>query len=331
MHIETHIESSHEGEKSTRKQRAELWTRRQKNLVDCQGSYFFVNSDNEPFRFRCVVNPKRFVQYSGPLSESREALVQHGSTSTDRRQHFFATVGVPNYGGFLDGYFNASDNRRLIEIVLESPSIRYLRAETVGGDACDVVGTETPYGRVTFWLASNRGHSVRKMEYHKKAGDLLASGRPMSMPRQEADENEPRLDTFSMILEEVEVKNLEGAWVAVGGKLTQVDRYSDGAEYLDVFTCTRDRIELTPAFDGTDAFKIDLANGATIANWDEPKSSGLRHIWRDGDVVLAHADYSADLETHIKLTSSVSRLIASVGGVILLVIAAILLRKRSAN
>jgi hypothetical protein len=51
-----------------------------------------------------------------------------------------------------------------------------------------------------------------------------------------------------------------------------------------VSTYTRSEVELKPVFEGTDAFKIDLEEGARVSDWDASGTNSF-YIWRDGKLI----------------------------------------------
>jgi hypothetical protein len=83
------------------------------------------------------------------------------------------------------------------------------------------------------------------------------------------------------------------ATVPVSGRytITTARQLSNNRKIIEECTFTRTEIVLNPSFEGTDAFVIDLPNGAFVSNLDD-RESGVAYVWHNGKMVPA-SDYEA--------------------------------------
>jgi rhodanese-related sulfurtransferase len=243
----------------------------------------------EPQRARLVIAKDLCVLSSCPVSKPTPPAA--GSASKDTAI-MFAVRGLNRYhGGPLDGYFPPTGNRRVAEIMAESPNLRLLKEERVAGVPCKVVEAATPHGTYTVWLDRARGSLPCKVQYRVDGGDFHEYWDPIRfsqkmMPTPDGEKHPGTEETG--ILEDIVYERTGDAFVPMAGKFTRVDAYGD-ARLSDVFTYQRSEFQLNPNFEGTDAFVSELREGARIS-YASDQRSGVKYEWRGGKVVIGGTD-----------------------------------------
>jgi rhodanese-related sulfurtransferase len=213
----------------------------------------------------------------------------------------FAVKGLNRFhGGPLDGYFPPTGNRRIAEILAETPTLRVINDEVVEGVPCKVVKARTPHhGEYTMWLDQDRGCLPRRVVYtlgpddrHEYWDRIPFS--ELTVPGPDGKQHGGTEE--SGVLEGITYQRIADAFIAVSGRFTRVESHGE-ARAASVYSYTRSDIQLKPHFDGTDAFAPDLAEGARITNTME-RRSGVKHEWRGGKVVIAGTDKGGDVPTY---------------------------------
>ena len=241
----------------------------------------FGNTWEDPNRTRAirsfmVVEPPLCVWSSCPLSKPDPPM--SGIATGDWAQ-LFAAKGLNRFhGGPLDGYFPPSGNRRIAEIMLESPTLHLLKDELIGGIPCKVVEARSPHGTYMMWLNREQGCLPQKVMYKVEPADLHEYWDPipfsqLMMPGPDGKEHGGTED--SGVLEGISYQRIGDALVAISGRFTRADSYGD-VRLSAVYSYTRSDIQLKPHFEGTDAFVADLPEGARITNMME-RHSGVKY------------------------------------------------------
>ena len=262
----------------------------------------FGNTLEDPNRTRAirsfmVIEPPLCVWSSCPLSKPDPPM--SGIATGDWAQ-LFAAKGLNRFhGGPLDGYFPPSGNRRIAEIMLESPTLHLLKDELIEGIPCKVVEARSPHGTYMMWLNRERGCLPQKVMYNVEPADLHEYWDPipfsqLMMPGPDGKEHGGTED--SGVLEGISYQRIGDALVAISGRFTRVDSYGD-VRLSAVYSYTRSDIQLKPHFEGTDAFVADLPEGARITNMME-RHSGVKYEWRGGKVAIAGTGNGGDVPTY---------------------------------
>jgi rhodanese-related sulfurtransferase len=203
------------------------------------------------------------------------------------------------HGGPLDGYFPPSGNHRIASIMAESDNPRLLKEEKINGVQCAHIEAVTPHGTFTMWLDRSKGCLPSKVSYmvgpddfHEYWDPVLFSRKLMPGP----DGNQHSGTEENGVLEDIVYERVADAYVPVAGKFTRVDVYGEFKQW-SMYTYKRTEIQLSPRFEGTDAFVSDLRDGARITNTADSRS-GLNYEWRGGKVVIAGTDNGGDAPTY---------------------------------
>jgi hypothetical protein len=266
--------------------RVVFWFRRDGDLLDISGSRELLSKKKQgSSRFRHVVGPEICIDYNW-FPARHKGPFAGVATENLQGQRVRLLSGV-DYAACLDGYLPGSGGVRVAERLLAASDLRLRGTEPVGGVPCIGVEGTTPYGVFTMWIAQNKGCSPLKVACKKGRDDLIEPQTKVSQADLDPNllKGQPPVG-WSIVLDEVELLQKGDAHVAVGGRVTETWRLSGGRELPYSRRYKRTEAELEPNFKGTDAFVIDLPEGAPITNLDVPKS-GVLYEWRGGKVVVA--------------------------------------------
>jgi len=266
-----------------RSSRLEFSMRRDGKLWDISGLRLVPPKEgrNLSRRFRIVAGNEIIVLYSKPIPLERiRGGIVHIKDAETKRMGLF---DVADYSLPLDGYFPGTDGNRLASLLLGVDNAKAGAREEIDGVPCVPIRGVTKYGTITMWIATSAPFTVVKASLEKKGGDLSSHGVRLSDP---ATGSQRTMTHWSIVLDKVTVSELgkQKQRVAVSGRLTDTYRLSDGTHVTSVYTFKRTEVTLQPDFKGTDAFQIDLPDGARVTNMDDPES-GVEYQWRQGKVV----------------------------------------------
>jgi hypothetical protein len=272
--------------------RYEYRIRRDHDQIDITGHSLSLdkNTATKPNRTRDVVNDKLYVSYA--WLTTKRGLPDRATASRDLRRYLedVTPIAAGYYGGPLDGYAGRNSTR-LAERLLKADTARILKQQAIDGVTCKIVRGHTPLGTIELALAENKGCLPLRAVCEKGPDDLDEDNKT----RIGKEKTGPRLDQptvrVSCVLDRVVVAAVDGYYVTVGGRWTRTERASDGTGLATEDICKRWDIDLHPSFKGTDAFKIDLAEGARV-DLEDDENSGVVYKWHNGDVVPAYAAFT---------------------------------------
>ena len=304
-------------------QKSEAWIRRDGDRMDSIGKYVYVGKEAKSYNFRSVIDKERFIQHTAPLSGD-DAKVDSkkltAATSIDRRQYFFRVGRVPHYGGFLDGYFGGIDFQSIFTIMLDAPDAKVVEGETIDGVATKKITATTKFGEAKIWIDPANGYTLRKIEFRRNP-EAAKTNTKSDGPKKTPEER--RLVSQLLVMDKVTTKSINGVHVPDSGSLQIESKYSDNAVVKLVFHCQRSEIDLAPTF-ADDAFRMQLPNGVAVFDWDHPQS-GLRHVWKNGKIDLADADFSLDAKSRFATTRN--WLLIAINGIVLIILAILVVKR----
>ena len=179
----------------------------------------------------------------------------------------------PINGGPLWGRMFGSNYKNVADLLIESGNVQlHKNRENINGSVCYVVEAITRYGKVTAWIAPEKGYNALKWSIQKEPGDLFNDG-PV---------------TVSSWLAEFVADDLQKVgdfWVTKVGRMTFSIRYND--EYPIKTKITKHKykvsdIQIGPDFEALEAFKIDFPDGTPVQIKQAP---GVRYVWQNGKPV----------------------------------------------
>ncbi len=223
-------------------------------------------------------------------------------------------------GSILEGYMNKIDGKCLADLVLEADDVSTRGVESINGFPCIRIFSKTRYGSVELWLDEKNGYLPRQYVFRKSADDFYSDGQKL----RESDfwwEGQSNIKGVfrsedSRILDRVEIGKEAGLFFIKSGRIIASSSLSNGNNSSYETTYKRTKFDPTPNFSEND-FKIDLPNGMSIYNEDDP-NSGVAYEWQDGRIVPAYSDFSASTEGKWSKTSGFLVFIWLVGGIVLL-------------
>ena len=307
------------------RQKAELWIRRDGDRIDISGSHIFLELlPDLSWTGRSVVNSKEWITASRKVEQK---AYKGGVYSANLKEGLRQALCALEHGGFLDGYFELFPQRRLMEFLQEAHDLHASREETVDGTPCKVVEGTTPYGVITAWLAPSKGHLPLKLLYKKGPNDLLGPGTPVTAGSINRPGEVIQTQGVTGLLDGVEVKPLNGAYVCVAGRFVQTQRLTRGPDCVSEYATRRKDIDLHPNFEGTDAFESPLAPGAVMTNNEDP-NSGIIYRWTGKRLAPEYDDFSGTAQGSWRSRQRFIVVLWGLGGMLLLGLAAWFWRKR---
>lgn len=192
------------------------------------------------------------------------------SENYDEAQKRF--LDAPKYGGPLCGRIYGNSHKSVAELLSGDPNV-YLRdeRENINGVPCYVLEATTEHGKVTAWIAPDKGYSALKWSIHK-TGDDLFNDRPISSK------------SWLAVFDAVELQKVGDVFVTKDGNFTLTIKGTDGTTRVASYKYETSDIQLNPDFDILGAFKIDLPDGTRVYMKEYP---GIRYVWKNGQIVPA--------------------------------------------
>jgi hypothetical protein len=217
--------------------------------------------------------------------------------------------------GELDGYdVLTHPSKRLAAVLQEYHDLRILGEEMIGETLCKVISAKTPYGEYTLWLAENMG--CLPLKWTHKAGPTDKNSYSGGKTYAEVDKD---LLSTDRTIDNIVIQKFDQVFFPVRGQIIIIQRSIKYGEIKDVFSITRDKIQLNPSFKEED-FSIDLPEGSRVIDNDR---SGVLYESRGGQIVpAAHADFSESAEGEWSKRSPWLRIVGwLVSGLALLIVA----------
>ncbi|MHC4244054.1 MAG: hypothetical protein ACYSU4_16740, partial [Planctomycetota bacterium] len=150
--------------------------------------------------------------------------------------------------------------------------------ENINGAACYVLEGTSQYGKVTAWIAPEKGHNAMKWVIEKDSHHLF-DDTPLSGKW-------PSVESSMCVFNLRELHEIEGqdgmVFVPKSAHFAHIISFRDGTRNVDHYKYETSGIQLNPDFEALGAFKIDLPEGIRVFNKDVP---GLKFSWRNGGPV----------------------------------------------
>jgi hypothetical protein len=243
-------------------------------------------------RRRCVIRAGYAVQYSYGFDVGTYAPPEFARCrALPRNKEAFtreARASMPYAFWFLlSGAIPGDKGATIVDVLRDCPDVE-LRSdmETVDGHRTYVLRADTEGGDYTVWVDPESGYLPRRIRVHKQADDMLF-GRPVSyISEQRLNAGLPVMQkkSWTYLLDSVKVKRIGEHRVITGFSGEEDTELVTGTHMHRRASFEVTDVELTPSFEGTHAFVIDLANGALVFDLDnEDKQLPLRdgHILSD--------------------------------------------------
>lgn len=177
-------------------------------------------------------------------------------------------------GDFLEGAFSVGNGTDHIADALAGAKDLQVSSDQIGDVPCYMLkGTLPPYGRVTAWIAPDKGFTAMKYVIQKDSTDLIAPGRPLA---------DIGLSSWTITVDTTDLAEIDGVFVPVGGRYTHESIRATGEVKTTSVRVKRSNVQLDPDFEAMGAFQIDLPEGTPIHLAEAP---GIRYIWSNGQIV----------------------------------------------
>jgi len=212
------------------------------------------------------------------------------------------------FEGYMLVDYDAKPLWEVIEDASVSPKLRK-DLELIDGHETYVLEFKTPNrGHYTLWVDPNCGFNLRRCVLRLTGSDLFL-GKPLSTPRELPP---PRQATdftrflrlprkiWTKTLDSVKIENIDGFFVPVEGRVTNINVHSNGEELIYVATNRLTEIDLNPDFDKYEnPFVLGVPDGTRVI-YEDLEGAGVPYLWVDGkmvadvdDLVIAELDKTA--------------------------------------
>jgi len=191
------------------------------------------------------------------------------------------TLGRPVMGAALFGNpFSGTDGKGVIELLSEAENLNlHNNMEVINGISCYVLEGVTDYGKVTVWIAPEKGYSALKWIL-EKTPEVMFDGKYLSDIWPEIQSTAETFD--SMEIEQVSDSNGNTAFIPRKARYTSTVVFTNGKKTTDLVEYTVTNIQLNPDFEALGAFEVDFPNGTQVYIEEYP---GVRYKWQDGKIV----------------------------------------------
>jgi len=238
----------------------ELLTLDQNGVVDTSKS--FVLND--------VMTGEHYGSVIGIVNELPDVAM----ITSDYEERQKKLLDSPDRAGALFGKMQGSSHKGVAELLAGAATLRLRDGqENVNGVSCYVLEAMTDYGKVTAWLAPEKGYSALKWSIDKrKDRDDLLNESPISQT------------SWLAVFAAVELQKVGDVFVTTAGTLTHTINFADGRTIVFRHKYKVSEVELTPDFGALGAFVFNLPDGTPVNVEEYP---GIRYIWKNGQIVPA--------------------------------------------
>jgi len=232
--------------------------------TDCNGK---TDPDNNHL-IRKIINEREYFDAIGkPGLSPIGALI-----TTDFNGIKEDLLDSDEFGGPLFAKIYGTNHKNIPDLLSDCNDI-HLRQnqEDFNGTSCYILEGTTKYGKVTAWVAPDKGYTALKWRIEKTGDDLV---------------NDVPISRNELILwdAQFECKELQQVGDSIIPKIAIFDinikEKNGNNRSLHVVYILSD-IQLNPDFNALGAFKIDLSEGAKVT---VPESPGIKYIWKGGKI-----------------------------------------------
>jgi len=208
-------------------------------------------------------------------------------------------LGSPNRGGPLFGNMYGNNYKSVADSLGQSSDL-YIhdKKENINGVACFVLEGTSKYGKVTAWIAPEKGYNAMKWVI-EKSSHALFDKTPLSTKWPSVESGK---DIFT--LKELHEVKVDGRTVFVPKRahFTHITNFLDGTKNVDEFEYQTSDIQIKPDFEALGAFKIDFPDGIRVFNEDFPNVS---YRWENvKPVTVVNQKFLDDLDSQIEQIES---------------------------
>jgi hypothetical protein len=217
-----------------------------------------------------VLNEVMTGEYYGSVIGTINEFPRLATIRKDYKERQKRKFDDPEHGGALLGKMFGNSHKGIAELLGEAAGL-YLRdeQENISGVSCYVLEATTKHGKVTAWVAPEKGHNALKWSIHKTSGDLF-NKRPIYS------------DSCLAVFDSVEVQKVNDVFVTTGGCLTYTVNFADGRTNVSHHKYKVSEVDLNPDFEALGAFAFNLPDGTRVSVEEYP---GVRYIWQSGKIV----------------------------------------------
>jgi hypothetical protein len=225
---------------------------------------------NVNLKVGAVFSENRYISYDTPVNQP----LTRAFVSSKANEHLQAALEDTSNGSPLWGRIYGCDKKNIADLLAESSEVAMSR-EIIGDVNCFVIQGVSIYGKVTAWIAPQKGYSTLKWSIERRKGVDTLNGKLSTM------------DCWEEVFENVETREISGRFVPVKGTYTKtmVPNKEFGRVVIRKDYAVGE-VQLNPDFKSMGAFKADLTNGLKVYVEEAP---GILYKWKD-DVVVADAD-----------------------------------------
>jgi hypothetical protein len=216
-----------------------------------------------------------------PETSPFAALPRAAVVNRDYKEHLEVALDSSDYCGPLFGRIDGINHKGIAGLLGESNNLRlHDKQENLNGVSCYVLEGTTKYGKVTAWIAPEKGYNALKWVFERNRDDLfddLFGNAPLSA-------RWPELQGGTSVFECVEmqeVNDVNNVFVPKSSLFTDTTKFTNGTKWRNQTEYTVSDIQLNPDFEALRAFKVDLPNGTRVFVMEFP---GVRYIWQNGKI-----------------------------------------------
>jgi hypothetical protein len=218
----------------------------------------------------------RLVEQPDSRIDSRRIILLYNYT-----ERLKALLENPNFGGPLFGKMYGSNYKSVADLLGESSDLHiHDEKENINGMACFVLEGTSKYGKVTAWIAPEKGYNAMKWVIEKDSHHLFDDAA--------VSKKWPSVEGGQVLFNVKELHEIIGEDNTVfAPKLayfTHITNFRDGTKNVDHFEYKTSDIQLNPDFEALGAFKMDVPNGTRVVVVEHP---GFRYVWENGKIVPA--------------------------------------------
>jgi len=246
-------------------------------IFDEQGNIDLLNS-------RVIKHIITGELYANVLSTPLNASPRGVLMTRDYKAHQKDLLDSAEYGGPLFGKIFGSNHKSVPELLWGATDLHVQdEQENINGVFCHVLEGTTKHGKVTAWIAPQKGYTALRWSIEKH-------------PQHHFDKNSlstkwPEIERWRVVFDSVDVQEVNDVFATTAGNLTLTIDFAKGRR-TSYYKYKASEVELNPDFDALGAFKIDLPDGTRVYMEEFP---GIKYIWHDGKIVADIDDSYIDM------------------------------------
>ncbi len=236
-----------------------------------EGEVDMINSEV----IKDIADGNMYIDFAGAKLankvDSRRVILRYNYTESLKE-----LLENPNHGGPLLGKMYGSNYKSVADLLDEATNLHiHDKKANINGVACFVLEGTSGYGKVTAWIAPEKGYNAMKWVIEKGPDHLFNDA---AISKQWPSTKDWQVTYNVKELHKI-ISEDKTVFIPRLSSFNFHINFRDGTKNVDEFEYKTSDIQLNPDFEALGAFKIDLPDGLRVFNKDNPN---LTFRWKNG-------------------------------------------------